>query len=86
MKRYRPDRDIVPCVPASQEPGPDLLRLEGAAKLAQRLDDWWHSRGFPQVKHTVVSGYRTGKGSASREYVMMVRSNLVNGLPPKEGK
>jgi hypothetical protein len=50
---YRPSRDLVPALPARS--GRDLYSLNGATTLARELDQWWHSRGFKQVAHTVVA-------------------------------
>jgi hypothetical protein len=84
--RYQPERDEVP-VEAVDRPRPLCSRV-GAALLAAELDHWWHSRGYPQVRHTVVHTYyrswRERRDAEEREGVWTVRSNLVNGLPPKQ--
>ena len=74
--RYNPTRNTCPSTPATQEI--DWMSREGAQQLAHDLDHWWHSRGFTTVHHAVVPKQVNRVGS-----VWLVRSNLVNGLPPK---
>lgn len=65
----------------------DLSSERGATALARELDAWWHTRGFPQVHHWIEraadfteakSGDRNGVPC-----VWCVKSNLINGLPPR---
>jgi hypothetical protein len=84
---YRPTRDVALPVPALHATR-DLITREGATELAAELDLWWHSRGFYTVRHTVEwiafdrsSGKRSDQlGRSSGAWI--VKSNLVNGLPP----
>jgi hypothetical protein len=87
--RYRPERDLIPVVPAS-DGGRDLTTQDGATELAAALDAWWHERGFPSVHHTVEwapfarspgANRRDQLGRASGTWI--VSSNLRNGLPPR---
>jgi hypothetical protein len=91
-KPYRPTHDIVPSR-ASHGKGLDLVTREGAEHMVRELDEWWHSRGFPQVKHwadyatarRVHTRKKDGKTVEEDHRFWAVRSNLVNGLPPKAG-
>lgn len=87
--RYRPTNEPPEPMRRGER---DLTTMTGAELLAQELDEWWHSRGYPQVKHRVeslrVSKLRAhGKTSISTRLdkqtsIWCVRSNLVGGLPP----
>jgi hypothetical protein len=75
-KPYRPARDLVPIVPSGPEPR-DAISEHGANRVARELDAWWHARGFSQVQHwVVIANAKTG-------HLWCVRTNLVNGLPPR---
>ena len=88
--RYRPDRDIVACEPADAKADRDHLSQAGADALARKLDDWWHTRGYPQVRHwaeraTMADGpprLKTKNGTTAAG-LWVVRSNLVSGMPPR---
>ncbi|HML93412.1 hypothetical protein [Methyloceanibacter sp.] len=49
--------------------------------IAQHINSYWHERGDTGVRAYVEAVTATVKGSNRQLYV--VRSNLVNGLPPK---
>ena len=48
--------------------------------LANRLEKFWHARGYPKAKVWVEREPGTGKEGKA---VYGIRSNLVNGVPPK---
>ena len=77
---YNPTRDRIPSKAAPMQKR-NLFTPDGAQELAYELDEWWHSRGFPQVRHWVEKA----RVSARKE-IAVVCSNLVNGVPPKEAK
>lgn len=64
----------------------DNLSRDGAIELALRLDAWWQRRGARTVEHWVVPEPLTAeaarKGWGSNRAIYVVKSNLVNGLPP----
>lgn len=55
----------------------DHYTKPGAERLAERIVSYWHSRGFRDVTATVY------KIMASTGLCYGIRSNLVNGLPPR---
>ena len=71
----------------------DLMSRDGAQALAAELNEYWRKEGFPKAEFWVVSalsekrrgGARPDAGEASERVGLMfcVRSNLVNGLPPR---
>jgi hypothetical protein len=56
----------------------DLATKEGARDTCQRLDAYWHSKGYPLAKHVVIR-----VGTFSNVVMFGTRSNLVNGIPPR---
>lgn len=89
MPKYRPDRELVrgdPCTFVRE-----LVTQHGAQTLARELNDWWHVRGYPQVNHWAehsVFKLRKPKpidddGNEPKQGLWIVRSNLLNGLPPR---
>jgi hypothetical protein len=70
-------------------PIPEHCTQAGALALAQRLNAYWHSRGHLNVRHwiePITLAERTRPLSdveAAKLTVFAVRSNLVNGTPPK---
>ena len=54
------------------------MRPDVAFKFAAELDEWWHKKGYPTVRHTVEPINVRGRGN-----ICIVRSNLVRGLPPR---
>lgn len=66
----------------------DNLSREGAQALADRLNDYWRAEGATKAQHWIEPVQHRGRkktGDAHKEAVTMwvVRSNLVNGLPPR---
>jgi len=90
---YDPATEIIPSQGSTGER--DVCSREGAQLLAQRLDDWWHTRGFTQVQHWVERSAGRSRSHRKKaelpppsikdepEGVWVVRSNLINGLPPR---
>jgi hypothetical protein len=56
----------------------DWMDGRGAAMLAARIKDYWRSRGY------VISTSIIEVHSEKAKSVFCVRSNLYNGLPPRE--
>ena len=71
---------------------PEYLDNAGAHLLAERIKEYWHVRGHPNVTTWVVTpknlGLDEGAGPdhPNRVSTFGVRSNLVAGLPPGSGK
>jgi hypothetical protein len=75
------------------EHGADNLSRQGAIELALRLDAYWQRRGHHTVRHwvqaeplpaeTARKGWGASHGSPNRAAIWTVRSNLVNGSPPR---
>jgi hypothetical protein len=66
----------------------DSLTKTGAMHLAARLDAYWHRQGHRHVKHTVHPHQLDERDAhklwgTSRAALYVVRSNLVNGSPPR---
>lgn len=60
---------------------PDTLSQKGALALAKRLQDYWHKRGYTEVRFwTEPLGERFSKVGTYELY--RVVCNLVNGKPP----
>jgi hypothetical protein len=81
--RYRPGLDLVPFKPADMRHLRDLTSHDGAEENARELDAWWHAHGFRQVRHWAEMIGDEGRNA--HQPVWGVRSNLVNGLPPRGG-
>jgi hypothetical protein len=59
----------------------DHCSLANARELALKLTEWWHAKGHTNVVFWVVAQpVRTSKRASP---VWVVRSNLINGAPPK---
>lgn len=54
----------------------------GAVALANRLQDYWHSRGAHQVQFWVWRAPVAAQGDREAHRLYCIRSNLINGLPP----
>lgn len=81
MTPYNPQRDIISSKGVSADaPQRDLCGREGALQLAAELDEWWHARGYPQVRHWIESRRIPTQGTHNMTWC--VRSNLINGVPP----
>jgi len=57
---------------------PDTLTRADAEQLAERLNAYWHGHGYPAARHWVETANIAGRGD-----VFVVRSNLVDGVPPR---
>ena len=55
---------------------PNSISHGGAHRMAERLQRYWHVRGYARVRFWVES---TGNSHA-------IRSNLVDGYPPTKGE
>jgi hypothetical protein len=90
MSDYRPAHDIVPSVPAPHATRYLATRV-GAETMARDLDAWWGTRGYTNVRRRVewlalahTSGKRSDQlGRSPGAWV--IRSNLINAIPPREG-
>jgi len=60
---------------------PELTTQEGATAHAKRLEAYWHAQGHTNVKWTALP--IVGLGAKLGGTGWGVRSNLVNGLPPR---
>lgn len=58
---------------------PNYLTEGGAKALSQKIEQYWHKRGFDKMQAWVAEN-RHGV-ACTRTYG--VRSNLLNGWPPK---
>jgi hypothetical protein len=71
----------------------DLCCKTGAERQARELDAYWRAQGYPQVQHWIERVVFTApygnpkklRNGESTHGIWAVRSNLVNGLPPKNG-
>ena len=59
----------------------DTLTESGAYRLAKRLDEYWHARGWPKAKHWVE--IVRARETMSKHSIFGVRCNLMNGYPPQ---
>jgi len=60
----------------------ETLDEPSAIKLARKVEKYWHSRGHKEVTAWVTCDLAPMRGQSRPIYV--VRSNLKNGLPPRE--
>jgi hypothetical protein len=60
--------------------GEETLTREGAQRLAADIENYWVGRGYRglQMEVAVFKDYH------DHHPMFMVRSNMVNGLPPRE--
>lgn len=57
----------------------NCLTMEGADRIAQKIEEYWVARGFePRMIITTTSVREHSKEPT----IYMVRSNMVNGYPP----
>ena len=59
----------------------DLLTIAGAQELAAKVKAYWRDRGHPEVLPRIVDGEPSAMKLGT---IAVVRSNLVNGLPPRK--
>ncbi|HVY90820.1 MAG TPA: hypothetical protein VG942_18275 [Hyphomonadaceae bacterium] len=58
----------------------DFCDQEGARKLKAKIEEYWASRGFDVSINLVDAGFVPAMRSARTD----VRSNMVNGMPPRK--
>ncbi len=58
----------------------DWCTTEGARRLKDKIEAYWKERGYDVSVELVDAGFMPAMRSARTD----VRSNLVNGLPPRE--
>jgi hypothetical protein len=61
---------------------PDKLGQRGAMRLAQRLQKYWHDRGYPAARFWAEPVDERFSKVGTYE-IHRVVCNLVNGLPPR---
>jgi hypothetical protein len=87
MPSYDPQLDII--AGETIKSGRDLFTRTAAEAQAAELNTWWHSRGHPTVQHWVEPAALSTRLRPTRHNpessagIWVVRSNLINGLPPK---
>jgi hypothetical protein len=62
-------------------PGNDTMSRNGAARLARRLEEYWHARGYYTARFW-AEPYEERFAKIGTYEIFRVRCNLVNGLPP----
>jgi len=58
-------------------------------RWAQNIKKFWHDRGFPQVTAIAVEEVGEGiseKGFITRRSFWTIKTNLINGLPPRSNR
>jgi len=58
----------------------DFCDNDGARKLKAKIEEYWTSRGFDVNINLVDAGFVPAMRSARTD----VRSNMVNGMPPRK--
>jgi hypothetical protein len=58
----------------------DFCDNDGARKLKMKIEEYWISRGFDVSINLVEAGFVPAMRSARTD----VRSNMVNGMPPRK--
>ena len=58
----------------------DFCNTEGARKLKAKIEEYWTERGFDVSINLVEAGFVPAMRSARTD----VRSNMVNGMPPRK--
>ncbi|MEA2951204.1 MAG: hypothetical protein QOJ96_724 [Alphaproteobacteria bacterium] len=84
QERNAPLPDTRPAGRAPPRPTPpaETLSHKGALALAKQLEKYWHDRGYPAARFWAEPiGERFEKIGTYELY--RVKSNLVNGLPPR---
>lgn len=59
----------------------DFCNADGARRLKQRIEEYWRERGYAVDVKLVEAGFVAAMRSARTD----VRSDMVNGLPKREG-
>lgn len=57
----------------------DFCDTDGARRLKARIEEYWSERGFDVNINLVEAGFVPAMRSARTD----VRSNMINGLPPR---
>jgi len=63
----------------SKDMNGDFCDSEGARKLKAKIEEYWAQRGFEVSISLVEAGFVPAMRSARTD----VRSNMVNGMPPR---
>ncbi len=58
----------------------DFCNQDGARKLKAKIEEYWMERGFDVSINLVEAGFVPAMRSARTD----VRSNMVNGMPPRK--
>ena len=58
----------------------DFCDQDGARKLKAKIEEYWATRGFDVSINLVDAGFVPAMRSARTD----VRSNMVNGMPPRK--
>ncbi|MDZ4760208.1 MAG: phosphoglycolate phosphatase [Alphaproteobacteria bacterium] len=58
----------------------DFCNTDGARKLKAKIEEYWSERGFDVNINLVEAGFVPAMRSARTD----VRSNMVNGMPPRK--
>ncbi|MEZ5937040.1 MAG: hypothetical protein R3C52_02335 [Hyphomonadaceae bacterium] len=58
----------------------DFCDSDGARKLKAKIEEYWQQRGFDVSINLVDAGFVPAMRSARCD----VRSNMVNGMPPRK--
>jgi hypothetical protein len=58
----------------------DFCNTDGARKLKAKIEEYWAERGFDVNINLVDAGFVPAMRSARTD----VRSNMVNGMPPRK--
>jgi hypothetical protein len=58
----------------------DFCNTDGARKLKAKIEEYWAERGFDVSINLVEAGFVPAMRSARTD----VRSNMVNGMPPRK--
>ena len=58
----------------------DFCNQDGARKLKAKIEEYWSERGFDVSISLVDAGFVPAMRSARTD----VRSNMVNGMPPRK--
>ena len=58
----------------------DFCDQDGARKLKAKIEEYWSTRGFDVSINLIDAGFVPAMRSARTD----VRSNMVNGMPPRK--
>ncbi|MGQ0534083.1 MAG: hypothetical protein ACT4OF_15535 [Caulobacteraceae bacterium] len=57
----------------------DFCNVEGARRIKQRIEEYWHERGYTVEVKLIEAGFVAAMRSARTD----VRSDMVNGFPTR---